>query len=304
MIYGEMLEVLPDGPEWSSTPHRRKQRACSWHIGDISTSAHRPKREARNLQSRLPGADPQVVRNTGPSRPIIDTAWAMSQERVQLNRKLAGLVLVSALVGALTLAATGRSGTNPASCVDLARVVQVRDALTSDGCTEDPNADFLGGVHQHLRVWYRNRPNIKIEDLEGIETVDPGCSQESPTVVVCPNRESISIRTYGGRDFIRTGGGPGTTVAADSGRGIDTILGGRGSQRMFGGSRDDTLKGRRGHDELHGEEGDDLLNGGRGNDRCVSGQGNDRLRHCEYGTVPGDPPRVRVPEAAGLREQH
>jgi hypothetical protein len=212
-----------------------------------------------------------------------------------MNRKLVSLALVSALVGALTLAATGRSGTEPASCVQLESVVQVRDALTSDGCTEDPNADFLGGVLQHLRVWYRNRPDIKIEDLEGIETVGSGCSQESPTVVVCPNRESISIRTYGGRDFIRTGGGSGTSVAADGGRGIDTILGGRGSQRMFGGSRDDTLKGRRGPDNLHSEEGDDLLNGGRGDDRCVSGKGNDRLRHCEYGALPGDPPRVREP---------
>jgi RTX calcium-binding nonapeptide repeat (4 copies) len=212
-----------------------------------------------------------------------------------MNRTLVSLALVSALVGALTLAATGRSGTEPASCVFLERVVNVRDALTSDGCTETPSADFLGGVHQHLRVWYRTRPDIKIEDLEGIETVGPGCSQESPTVVVCPHRESVSINGYGGRDFIRTGGGSGTSVGADGGRGVDTILGGRGSQRIFGGSRDDTLKGRRGHDSLHGEEGDDLLNGGRGNDRCVSGKGNDRLRNCEYGVVPGDPPRVREP---------
>jgi hypothetical protein len=198
-----------------------------------------------------------------------------------MNGKLVSLALASALVGALTLAATGRSGTpEPASCVGLGRGVIVRDALTSGRCGEDPNGDFLGGVHQHLQVWYGNRPDIKIEDLEGIETVDPACSQESTTVVVCPHREDLSINGYGGRDYIRfrgAGAPSGAPVTADGGRGVDKILGGRGHQRMWGGSRDDTMEGRRGHDYLNGEEGDDLIRGGRGPDRLQGGQGDDLL---------------------------
>jgi hypothetical protein len=215
-----------------------------------------------------------------------------------------GLVLASALVGALTLAATGRSGTpEPASCVFLARGVNVRDTITSFGCDHDPSGDSLSlGMHQHLQIWHGNRPDIKIEDLEGIETVDPACSQQSPTVVVCPHRESISINGYGGRDFIRfrgAGARSGAQVTADGGRGVDKILGGRGHQRMWGGSRDDTMEGQRGHDYLNGEEGDDLLRGGtgpdrlqgghgddllngkRGDDRCTGGSGDDRVRRCE-----------------------
>jgi Ca2+-binding RTX toxin-like protein len=221
-----------------------------------------------------------------------------------MNRTLVSLALMSALVGALTLAATGRSGTpEPASCVFLERGVKVRDARTSTGCTDSPNGDIVSlGAHQHLQVWHGNRPDIKIEDLEGIETVDLTCSQESPTVVVCPHRESISINGYGARDFIRfrgAGAGTGAQVTADGGSGVDKILGGRGHQRMWGGSRDDTMEGRRGHDYLNGKEGDDLvrggrgtdrlqggqgddlLNGKRGDDRCTGGSGDDRVRRCE-----------------------
>ena len=214
------------------------------------------------------------------------------------------MTLVSALVGVLAVAGTGRSGTlEPASCVFLERGVNVRDAVPSSGCTDNPNGDIVSlGVHQHLQVWHGNRPDIKIEDLEGIETVDPGCSQQSPTVVICPHRESISINGYGGRDFVRfrgPGAGSGAQVTADGGMGVDKILGGRGHQRMWGGSHDDTMEGRRGHDYLNGEEGDhllrggrgpdrlqggpggDLLNGKRGDDRCTGGGGDDRVRRCE-----------------------
>jgi hypothetical protein len=205
----------------------------------------------------------------------------------QVPTRLA-VMAAAALVGALVVTGPAGSTNGPASRVSESwRGLVIVDAYSS------PSG---GGVRQELYISYRNRPNIRIRDEEGIQTSDPGCTQRSATVVTCRARDQIQVFAWAGRDFIKfrsrrstasgsatagAAGRPRTSVRVFGGAGVDTVFGGPGHQGVNGGSRDDKLRGQRGRDKLLGKEGDDLLNGGRGRDRCIGGKGDNRVRRCE-----------------------